>query len=162
MAEALMLTPLYPEMEEATIGKWRVAPGDVVQEGDVVAELITDKVAYELASPFSGIMLAALVGEKSVVPIGTVLAAFGERGEQLPLLPTWQTENRRLTAARESALMALHEATAADGMSPTATPTQSVRATPAARRLARERGIDLKSVQGSGPDGMITADDIPA
>jgi pyruvate dehydrogenase E2 component (dihydrolipoamide acetyltransferase) len=162
MADVIILTPLYPEMEEATIGRWCVMPGDPVAEGAVVAELITDKVAYELASPCTGTLLVTLVGEKSVVPVGTVLAVVGNPGESLPNLAEWQTENRRLTMEREMALTALHEATGADGTAPVDAPTRSVRATPAARRLARERGIDLNTVKGSGPDGMITTDDIPA
>ena len=160
MAELLVLTPLYPEMEEATIGRWAVAPGDAVTAGQVVVELITDKVAYELSSTESGTVLAVLAAEKSVVPVGTVLAAVGEGGEALPALAVWAERNRQLSASREAALTALNEATAADGLAPTAAVARTVRATPAARRLARERGVDLGAVTGTGPDGMVTADDV--
>jgi pyruvate dehydrogenase E2 component (dihydrolipoamide acetyltransferase) len=160
----IVLSALYPEMEEATIGRWRLKPGDAVAPGQAIAELITDKVAYDLASEAAGTVLAVLAAEKSVVPVGTTLLVLGEKDEALAVqqLDEWQQENHRLSAAREASLIALTEAMTTDSATPVASPVRSVRATPAARRLARERGVDLATVQGSGPDGMITADDIPS
>jgi pyruvate dehydrogenase E2 component (dihydrolipoamide acetyltransferase) len=160
MAEAVVLTALYPEMEEATVGQWLVAEGDAVEAEQPIAELITDKVAYAYPSPAAGILLAILAPEQSVVPVGTVVAALGAAGEAVDTTP-WLAENRRLTDARESALGAVHEALGMATEAPKAPTTGAVRATPAARRLARERGVDLATVVGSGPDGMVTVDDIP-
>ena len=160
MSQLLTLDPLYPEMEEATIGCWLVSQGEVVTAGQPLAELITDKVAYEYQSPGAGTMLAVLSAEKSVVPVGTVLAVLGAVGEPVENLKALEAENHRLAAVRETQLAALQQVTATEA-SPVAAPArQAVRATPAARRLARERGIDLATIQGSGPDGMITADDL--
>ena len=106
-------------------------------------------------------MLLLLPPVKSVVPVGTVLAVIGAPDEQVPEAEELEAQNRRLSALREAQLAAVQEA-AASVTTPAATPTrQGVRATPAARRLARERGVELATVQGSGADGMITAEDIP-
>lgn len=162
MAHTLSLDPLYPEMEEASIGRWLVQVGDTVTDGQPIAELITDKVAYEFASPIAGTLLAILPSEKSVVPVGTTLAVLGAPGETVPDLPALEAENRRLFAAREAALTETQLATTVQETTPAARPSGGqVRATPAARRLARERGVDLATLQGSGPEGMITVDDIP-
>ncbi|HEY3416019.1 MAG TPA: E3 binding domain-containing protein [Armatimonadota bacterium] len=160
MVQRVILDPLYPEMEEATIGCWLVTPGQHVSEGQPVAELITDKVAYEYQCPLAGTILAVLVPEKSVVPVGTTLLVIGEPGEAVDDLEELTAENRRLAAAREASLREVHEVTTAQAAPPSAG-GGGVRATPAARRLARERGIDLAALTGSGPNGMITADDIP-
>jgi pyruvate dehydrogenase E2 component (dihydrolipoamide acetyltransferase) len=162
MAQIITLDPLYPEMEEATIGRWLVAVGDAVEAGQPLAELITDKVAYEFQSPAAGTVLALLPAEKSVVPIQSTLCMIGLAGEGVYNLAELEAENRRLAAEREAGLTALHDATAtAAPAPPPAAGSGPVRATPAARRLARERGVDLATLRGSGPEGMITVEDIP-
>ncbi len=161
MSQHCELEALYPEMEEATIGQWLVAVGDQVSPGQSIAELITDKVVYEYQSPAEGTVLLVLPPVKSVVPVGTVLAVIGAPGETVPEAGELEAQNRRLAAQREAQVAAVQEA-ATGSTAPVATPArQGVRATPAARRLARERGVDLAMIQGSGADGMITAEDIP-
>jgi len=160
MAHVLVLEQLYPEMEEATVGRWLVAPGDGVRADQPVAELITDKVAYEYRSPAAGTMLVLLTPEKSVVPVGTALAVVGASGEPVENLKELLERNRRLAEEREAALRAVQQATAGAETAPASRQGGAVRATPAARRLARERGVDLSTVQGSGPGGMITVEDI--
>jgi len=160
MAHVVELDRLYPEMEEATIGRWLVVAGETVAEGQPLAELITDKVAYEYQSPATGTLLAVLVPEKSVVPVGASLAVVGAADETVEGLEELLERNRRLTDARETALRTLQQATAGVAPDDTAPRAGAVRATPAARRLARERGIDLATVQGSGPGGMVTVEDL--
>ncbi len=162
MAHVVVLDPLYPEMEEATLGQWLVTVGDMVTPGQPLAELITDKVAYEYQSPEAGMILVLLSPEKSVVPVGTVLAVIGDANEQVANLAALEAENRRLAEAREAELAAVQQATTAQVVPEDAqVRRQEVRATPAARRLARERGVDLTALRGSGPGGMITVEDIP-
>lgn len=161
MSQQIVLTALYPEMEEATIGCWSVTVGETVDEGQPIAELITDKVAFEFQSPAAGTVLAILPAEKSVIPVGTVLAVVGNAGETVSELPQLTAENRRLAEAREASLTQMLQATGTQSSATPSTGGRAVRATPAARRLARERGVDLSTLTGSGPDGMITADDIP-
>jgi len=161
MSQQLILEALYPEMEEATIGQWLVAVGDQVVTDQAIAELITDKVVYEYQSPSEGTILLLLPPVKSVVPVGTVLAVIGAPDEQIPQAAELEALNHRLAVLREAQLAAVNEAAAGDVAPTTTSQRQGVRATPAARRLARERGIDLAGLQGSGADGMITAEDIP-
>jgi pyruvate dehydrogenase E2 component (dihydrolipoamide acetyltransferase) len=148
-------------MEEATIGRWLVAEGAAVTAGQPIADLITDKVAYEYQSPEAGILLVRFPTEKSVIPVGTTLAVVGEPGEVVENMEEIMAANRRLAAARDASLSAMLDATATQVSTTTPAPSRSVRATPAARRLARERGVDLATLPGTGPDGMITVDDIP-
>jgi len=163
MAHLLVLEQLYPEMEEATVGRWLIAEGDTVQADQPVAELITDKVAYEYRSPAAGTILVLLTSEKSVAPVGTVLAVAGAANEPIDNLQELLERNRRLANEREAQLRAVRQATVGEeAAAPAASrPGGVVRATPAARRLARERGVDLAAVRGSGPGGMVTIDDIP-
>lgn len=161
MVHVLVLEQLYPEMEEATVGRWLVSPDDAVSAEQPLAELITDKVAYEYRSPAAGTMLMILTPVKSVVPVGTALAVLGAAGETVEHIEELLETNRRLSAEREAKLLMVQQATAGDESAPAASrPGGTVRATPAARRLARERGIDLATVKGSGPGGMITVEDI--
>jgi pyruvate dehydrogenase E2 component (dihydrolipoamide acetyltransferase) len=162
MAHILVLDQLYPEMEEATVGRWLVAEGDTVQADQPVAELITDKVAYEYHSPAAGTIRILLTPEKSVVPVGTALAVAGAADEPIDNLEELLECNRRLANERDAQLRMVQQATAGEETAPAASRQSGpVRATPAARRLARERGIDLATVRGSGPGGMITVDDMP-
>ncbi len=163
MAQSLILSALYPEMEEATVGQWLVTAGATVTEGQPLAELITEKVVYEYTAPEAGTLLVILTAEKSVVPVGTVLAVLGAPGEAVANRDDLLAENKRLLAEREAALTIIHQATAVMPTSSSPAPAggQAIRATPAARRLARERGVDLAQVTGTGPGGMITVDDIP-
>jgi len=163
MQTHLVLEALYPEMEEATIGQWLAAPGAVIDAGQPLAELITDKVAYEYQSPAAGALLTQLVAEKSVVPVGTVLGILGAPGETVADRDLLEANNLQLALARESSLASMQLASGNEDTAPTEfrVSTAAVRATPAARRLARERGVDLAGLTGTGPGGMISVDDIP-
>ncbi len=163
MAHVVQLNPLYPEMEEATIGSWIIKEGDVVTAEQPIAELITDKVAYEFTSPVAGTILAILIAEKSVTPVGSALALVGAAGEQLTDLAELRTRNAELAGARDNELNALYQATGMAVATPAAAQINSggpVRATPAARRRARELGVDLTILIGTGPGGMISVDDV--
>ncbi|MDD4621811.1 MAG: E3 binding domain-containing protein, partial [Kiritimatiellae bacterium] len=106
--------------------------------GETVAELTTDKALYELEAPASGILLEVLATEKSVVPTGYIIGLIGEQGDSDP--DATET-NARITAS-------YRDAGAAD-TAPVKERAPRVRATPRARRLARERGVDLAEVQAA-------------
>ena len=118
MAQFIVLTALYPEMEEATIGRWLVAEGAEVTADQPLAELITDKVVYEYRGEVAGSLIAILLPEKSVAPVGTTLAVIGAPGETVEHLGALLEENRRLAAAREAALADILQATAASAPVP--------------------------------------------
>ena len=158
MIAKIILEKLYPEMEEATIGEWLKKEGEQVSDGESLVEIITDKVAFELESEASGILRQITAPEKSVVPAGYVLGLIGEATDELPDV---STHNQRLLELRTQALAEekVPEAPEVPEKRP-AKPVAKVRATPAARRIAREKGIDLSEITGSGPEGTITQEDV--
>ena len=132
-----MTTIIIPQLDanlvDVTITRWRKRVGEAVVAGEIVVDLVTDKAAYELESPASGILLAVVAAEKSIVPAGAVIGMIGEPGEK-PVLAEGCTE---------TAMAQEHQADA--GVSVPRAPR--VRATPRARRLAQEKGLDLAKVQ---------------
>lgn len=159
MAFRITLERLYPDMKEATIGHWLKQEGDSVSLGEPIVELITDKVTFELESTGAGPLRRVYFGEKSVVPIGCTLAVLAGPEEPLPEI---EAENRARIAAWEAEVAAQQAAgpRLVAGLTP-AKRGEGVRATPSARRLAREHGIDLASVPRSG-EGPLTERDVQA
>jgi pyruvate dehydrogenase E2 component (dihydrolipoamide acetyltransferase) len=148
---------------EAELIRWLVKPGDSVKLDQPVAEVQTDKVLVELPSPVAGIMGRLLVAEGVVAPVGTVLFEIDEAGSEAVASKQVNGRAHREEAAPvgASANGLVGQAAGADGWSPVA--DNSVRkaiATPAIRRMARERGIDLTAVPGSGPAGRVLESDL--
>lgn len=163
MVFRVVLEKLYPDMKEATVGRWLKAEGDEIAVGDPLVELITDKVTFELESAGSGILRKTYFREKSVVPPGCTLAVLADPEEELPDI---EAENRARIAAWEKELAAEKEAVPAGGPrlaagGPRLPRAEGVRATPSARRLARQHGIDLSKVPPPA-DGLITERDVQA
>jgi len=147
--------------EEGRVMAWLAAEGDVVEKGDPIMEVETDKVTMEVEAPESGVLRGLLVEEGDVTPVTAVIAHIVLPGE------TWSPEPVKATpVARRVA--------AAAGVDVGDVPAQGgkvrrqdveayldkVRATPAARRLARAQGVDLTAVNGSGPRGRVQAADV--
>ena len=134
---------------DVTVVKWLKAPGDAVASGEVVAEVSTDKAAFEIEAPAAGTLLAVLAPEKSIVPVKYVLGLVGAPGEE-----------DAAASADNAALMAAYRAAAASPSAPSATPApggaQPLRATPKARRYAQANGIDLADVAKATGAAMIT------
>lgn len=125
---------------DVTVTAWCKQPGDFVAVGETVAELTTDKAAFELESPASGYLLTILAAVKSVVPSGYILGVIGDPCDSDPAA---EAENVALLAAYQTAAgVAPGVATATAA----AQPAIRVRATPKARRLAQQHGIDLVRV----------------
>ena len=136
MGYELKLPDLGEGLTEGEVVRWLVAEGDEVAEDDPLVEIQTDKATVEIPSPAAGPVSRILVAEGEVVPVGTVLVVIGPDGEE----PAGQavSEGQALGPGREG----------------------QVRATPLVRRLARELGVDLSSVAGSGPQGRVTEEDV--
>ena len=138
MAKDFVLPQLGLSMEEATVVAWLVQDGDTVSEGQEVVEVLTDKATTALAAPASG-QIRLVAPPEAVVQVGGVLATIAEDGEAVAPAP------------------------AAPG--PVAAPQEApvrVQATPGVRRLARELGVNLATVRGSGPGGRVKAADVQA
>jgi pyruvate dehydrogenase E2 component (dihydrolipoamide acetyltransferase) len=145
------------DMQEGTIVRWLKQEGDDVSRGEPIAEIETDKAIVEMEAFATGVLLKTVVGEGQTVPVGQTIAVIGSPGEPLPDLgsaPAAPPETEALTEAPA----VLEEAVAAE----VSAATEQVRASPLARRLAEERGIDLARISGSGPGGRITRDDVLA
>ena len=156
MASEVKLPRLGQGMESGTIVKWLKAEGDRVEKGEPLYELDTDKVTQEVEAEASGVLLKIAVTEGEA-DVGTTIAVIGEQGEEIPAV----------SAAPEPAQEAPQEAPApsdGDGRAREVVSVQPaegrVKASPLARRIARERGIDLASLRGTGPEGRVVAEDV--
>ena len=151
---------LSPTMEEGTLAKWLVKEGDKIQSGDLIAEIETDKATMEFEAVDEGIIGKLLVSEGSEgVKVNSPIAIILDDGEELKVSETAdlvvETEQTKPEAATEEL-----EEIQPPSISAVQTPSARVVATPLARRFAREKGIDLESVSGSGPHGRIIKTDI--
>lgn len=138
-------------MGEGTVALWLVGEGDVVTERQDCCECVADKGEFLVWAEEPGVVRKVYAPEQSVVPVGYVLAAIGETRETLPDV---EAENERLIARAREKL------TARDGLS--VKRGARVRATPAARRLARELGVDLAAVAGALPGALVREKDVRA
>lgn len=164
MAEVVSMPKLGFDMAEGTLVRWVVAEGQPVEKGAVLAEIETDKATVEVESSASGVVLRHMVAEGTPVPVGDPIALVGQPGEQ-PEAPPQQAQAPVEEKAAEAPTPAASvqpevekvEAGTGDGRLP-----GGVRASPVARRMAEERGIDLRQVKGTGPGGRVTKSDIEA
>jgi pyruvate dehydrogenase E2 component (dihydrolipoamide acetyltransferase) len=152
MAQEIVLPQWGMEMQDATVVRWLKQEGDPVQEGEPLVELETAKIATELESIASGVVAHILVPEGATVPIRTVLAIVAAPGEQV---------SRPAGAAPcGTAARATGPAASSRSAAPPAPTEVAVQVTPAARHLARQHGLDLRRVQGTGPRGRILIEDV--
>jgi pyruvate dehydrogenase E2 component (dihydrolipoamide acetyltransferase) len=157
-------------MEAGTIVRWLKSEGEQVQKGEPLYELDTDKVTQEVEADASGVLLRIAVAEGEV-PVGQTIAVIGEEGEQVSAPEpepkadeSAQEEGSRAPARddereRGASTNGSEQVTRAEPSEP-ARADGRVKASPLARRIARERGIDLASLRGTGPEGRIVAEDV--
>lgn len=150
-------------IHEGEIVKWLVKEGDSVREDQPLVEVMTDKATVEIPAPRAGKILKLNAKEGEVVKVGSVLVIIEEVGEAKPepkrepvtVPPMPQPKPEPEPVATATAIAAPPPPQA-----PAAPPTQRVLATPATRKLARELGIDISQVQGTGPGGRVTDEDV--
>lgn len=160
MAEIITMPKLGFDMAEGTLVRWVIAEGEDVTKGAVLAEIETDKATVEVESTASGVLLRQLVEQGSVVPVNTPIAIIGQPGESIPSDTKKEISAEAVPAAgseKEQEAQPSQKPSPAIEMQTTA---QELRASPLARRLAREAGIDLGQIKGSGPQGRITKVDV--
>jgi pyruvate dehydrogenase E2 component (dihydrolipoamide acetyltransferase) len=173
VADEVKLPRLGQGMESGTIVKWLKAEGDQVEKGEPLYELDTDKVTQEVEAEASGVLLKIAVTEGEA-DVGTTIAVIGEQGEDVssivsetaqPVAEADQDEGSPGTA-REPEREGVRQATASEQIADVRLPTQGngagarIKASPLARRIARERGIELGSLKGTGPEGRVVAEDV--
>ena len=169
MATEIKLPRLGQGMESGTVVRWLKQEGDRVEKGEPLYEVDTEKVTQEVEADASGVLLKISV-EEGEVPVGQTVAVIGEEGEDVPdaepeVEEEPQEEGSR-APARDEERERGREAEAAVETAPVEAQPQPlttdgrVKASPLARRIARERGIDLAQLRGTGPDGRIVAEDV--
>jgi len=133
-------------VHEGEIVKWMVKEGDAIKENDPMVEVMTDKVTVEIPSPFTGKVLRILAKEGETVKVGSVLIAVGEEGEAAPAPAQIEAAPPKAEAPPPPP-----PEPAAPGM---------ILAAPAVRKIARDMGVDIGNVRGTGPMGRVTEEDI--
>ncbi|MEN3203770.1 MAG: dihydrolipoamide acetyltransferase family protein [Atribacterota bacterium] len=151
MAKEVIMPKLGLTMEEGVINKWLVKEGDRVEKGDPLFEVATDKVNMEVESPASGVVLKILYPEGATVPITEVVAYIGEVGEEVPL----PEKKAQAVQAEEKPVPEKEEAIPKEEVR-----EERIKASPLARKLAQEYGIDLATIKGTGPGGRIVKEDV--
>jgi pyruvate dehydrogenase E2 component (dihydrolipoyllysine-residue acetyltransferase) len=154
VATEVKLPRLGQGMESGTIVKWLKAEGDQVEKGEPLYELDTDKVTQEVEAEAGGVLLKIAVSEGEV-EVGRTIAVIGEQGEEVSI-----SDNGASAATEKPKAKSEPAEEGAPTSRSIAGPSDRIRASPLARRLARERGIELQTLQGSGPDGRIVAEDV--
>ena len=151
------------DMREGTVVRWHKAEGETVNRGEVIADIETDKATVEFEA-YTGGVLGRIVAEAGVaVPVGELIAIITEPGEAAPEAPAATgTAGAGAPAGGMTAASPAPAAAPTAGAAPDGAPavTRELRASPIARRLAREKGIDLALVTGTGPNGRITERDV--
>ncbi len=154
MATSVVMPQMGYDMQEGTLVRWLKQEGEEIARGEAIAEIETDKAVIEMEAYASGVVLKAVVAEGSTVPVGETIAFIGSPGEPVPEVAA---------PAAPAAEAAPEPEQAAETTEPAAAPASgAVRASPVARRLAQEKGIDLAQVTGTGPNGRITREDVEA
>ncbi|GAA4884178.1 pyruvate dehydrogenase complex dihydrolipoamide acetyltransferase [Saccharopolyspora cebuensis] len=165
----IQMPRLSDTMEEGVISTWNKQVGDQVSRGDVVAEIETDKAIMELEAYDEGVLEKILVGEGQTVPIGTPIAVVGDGSgaaaesaspaEPAPAAEPEQAEAEQAEAAQPAPAA---EPAPQPSAQPQAAPGSKPKASPLAKAVARELGVDLAGIRGSGPGGRIIRADIEA
>ncbi len=159
MIQKVTLPKLGETVEFSTIERWVKQEGDRVAPGDILCEITTDKATLEVECYYRGTLLRIVEPPGKELPVGTVIAVVGEPGEAIPAdLGGW-TAPRPAAKARASAAAA---SAAAGASAAVAAPAGRTIASPRARRVARELGVTLGTVRGTGPGGRIVEADVRA
>jgi len=183
MATKILMEALSPTMEEGRLVEWKKQEGDPVAAGDILAEVETDKAVMDLQARAAGVLLKQLAGPGTTVPVGNVVGLIGERGEDVSALvgPAAKPGSKPAAVAAPAAKPA-PAASPAPAVVPAAAPAPSrpaaampaptaaaappradgarVKASPLARRVAADRGLDLAGISGSGPEGRVILRDV--
>ena len=154
MAHEILMPKLSSTMDVGTITVWLKEEGDRVEVGEAIFEVMTDKIAIEVEAYEEGILLKKYIGNDGSAPVNSVIGYIGEAGEEVPAtMPGLETSEEVI----EEVVEVKEVATKVEESS---VKTDKVRATPAARRLARLNNVDLYDVKGSGPRNRVQAQDI--
>jgi pyruvate dehydrogenase E2 component (dihydrolipoamide acetyltransferase) len=173
MAEQVLMLALSPTMEEGTIVRWHKKEGDSVAQSDIICEVETDKATMEYESVNEGTLLKILVQAGGQAKVGEPIAVVGEAGEDVsamveaaeqPAKPSEPAEVAQPAEAKKPAPVTEPAAAATEAPGPAprggVPAPEGLKASPLARKMASEQGIDLRTVRGSGPGGRVVKRDM--
>jgi pyruvate dehydrogenase E2 component (dihydrolipoamide acetyltransferase) len=162
----IQMPKLSDTMTEGTLVSWKKKKGDKVSAGEVIAEIETDKATMEWESPEDGTLTEIYVEEGGKVNVGDKIAFIGEEGEEAPKEEKKEekpkAEPKEEKKAQAETEKPAQEKPKAPAERSTSTEETRVKASPVARRVAAELGVDLASVNGTGPEGRVTETDVRA
>ena len=153
MAEVINMPRLSDTMEEGTLAKWFKKVGDTVKEGEILAEIETDKATMEFESFYDGVLLHIGIDEGSTAPVDSIIAIIGSKGEDISKII-----NNDPPVVKEEPTPVVKEEVKAD--STISISNDRILISPLAKKLANEKGIDISAVKGSGDNGRIIKRDI--
>jgi pyruvate dehydrogenase E2 component (dihydrolipoamide acetyltransferase) len=173
MATELTMPQMGYDMQEGTVVRWLKSEGAQVEKGEVIAEIETDKAVVEFQSYAAGLLRRILVAEGGTVPVGQAIAVVGEADEDISSLVSASASGDSPEPSESNGAVPQPPANppvdAPIGDVPVAEPAETsapagdvgrVRASPVARKIAEERGVDLSQIVGTGPGGRITREDV--
>jgi pyruvate dehydrogenase E2 component (dihydrolipoamide acetyltransferase) len=146
-------------LTEGEIVRWLVKEGDEVKEGQPLVEVETDKALAEVPSPKTGVILKILAKEKEIVKVGQVIVVFGEKGEALAAPPP-RPKSVGVVGELEEAPEEILATEVKPKVEKPVLVSEHIQATPAVRALAKELGVDINKVQGTGPEGRVLEKDV--
>ena len=177
MAEVINMPRLSDTMEEGTLAKWFKKVGDTVKEGEILAEIETDKATMEFESFYDGVLLHIGINEGSTAPVDSIIAIIGSKGEDISKIinndtpavkeeptpavkeePTPSVKEEPTPVVKEEPIPVVKEEVKADSI--ISISNDRILISPLAKKLANEKGIDISAVKGSGDNGRIIKRDI--
>ena len=161
MATSIVMPQMGYDMHEGKVVRWLKKEGEEVTRGEVIAEIETDKATVEYEAYTGGVMAKIVAEEGVAIPVGGLIAVMTAPGEAIPedILTDAAIASAADSPAPAAAAVQALEGPISAAVAPA--DTAEVRASPLARRLAKERGFDLATITGTGPGGRITEADIP-
>jgi pyruvate dehydrogenase E2 component (dihydrolipoamide acetyltransferase) len=168
MAETITMPKLGFDMQEGTLIRWVKNEGENINKGDVLAEIETDKATVEVESSASGIVRKLLVDQGAIVPIGAPIAVVGTQDEKIEIpsgdkpapTPVKPEAKPAITAPAQSVQKSAPVTGPVPAVAVPGPRTGEVKASPLARRIARDANVDLTGIPGSGPGGRVVRKDI--
>ena len=160
MATTIVMPKMGYDMREGTVVRWYKQEGESVDRGEVIADIETDKATVEFEAYTGGILHRRVAQEGIPVAVGDAIAVIAEPGESLDVAPAAEAAGNTVDAGEAEPALAPVAATVPAASLVPARNDGEIRASPIARRLARERGIDLALVAGTGPGGRIVEKDV--
>ncbi|NAS32290.1 pyruvate dehydrogenase complex dihydrolipoamide acetyltransferase [Flavobacteriaceae bacterium R38] len=159
--EVVKMPRLSDTMEEGTVATWLKKVGEEVEEGDILAEIETDKATMEFESFYSGVLLHIGIEEGGTAPVDEVLAVIGPKGTDVDsVLKAFQSGGAATTISSETTENVSHETVTVTSEAPVVNNGERIFASPLAKKIASEKGIELSQVTGTGENGRIVKKDV--